>query len=601
MACGSEAVSEEYLQFMIDYELTPETIGTSGVNFCSVDVDEGMSIVYIREEELLKNTNFLRGYSYFPKCYGLMVDDRTGLSGFGMIGDGSSVNLQPLEDSGILRIQKGPLSLTGQGVVMGFLDTGIRYTLPEFRNTDGSTRILAIWDQTLSAQQLNEAAKESGGNGGDIIYKAPDGFGYGVEFTREQINRALMSKDPYSLVPTNDENGHGTKMCSVAAGSYLEETGFRGAAYDCDIVVVKLKSSPKFLTDYYLIPPGVECYSDPDILLALKYIRSFQVVFQRPLVLCLGLGTSNGNHSGESLLSQYLDRTAMARSTALVIAGGNEGNSSGHFRGEIAMDTSQNWVDCELLVGEKEQGFLVELWGKVPGIFSVEITSPAGELIPRIPYRAGQSVNYRFVYSNTNLSVDYVTVEQASGDELILMRFETPLPGIWKIRVYGEGGAGVAVFDMWLPITQFRERDTMFLRPDPDTTLTEPSYCRGGIGVSTYQSSNNSFYLNSGRGFAADGFIQPDLAAPGVGISTALGTDSGSSLAAAMTAGASAQFMQWAVVEKNYLLANTESLRNYLVRGADRDRSLSYPNKAWGYGRLNLAGTFDKIAGVTYI
>ena len=282
-----------------------------------------------------------------------------------------------------------------------------------------------------------------------------------------------------------------------------------------------------------------------------------------------------------------------------MIAGGDEGNAEGHFHGEIPLRSVENWVDCEVLVGDNEKGFVMELWGKVPNTFSVEITSPAGENIPRISYQTREAVSYHFVYSNTDLTIDYVVVEQTSGEELIIFRFTNPLSGVWRIRVYAEGEAGNAVFDMWLPITQFLDRGTKFLRPDPYVTLTEPAYSRNSLSNSTYQSANDSFYLNSGRGFAADGFIQPDLASPGVGISTALGTDTGSSLAAAIMAGGVADFMQWAVVEKNDPLMNTEAIKNYLIRGAERDINTEYPNNSWGYGRLDLSGTFDRIAGIS--
>lgn len=599
MACGKEAISEEYLQFIVDYELTAEEIAATGVNFCNVEVAEGISIIYITRGEFEKIQTYLRRYPYIPKCYGLMQQSPNETQPFSVSPE--QANLQPLDATGIIRIQNSPLSLTGLGVMMGFADTGIRYTLPHFRNPDGTTRILAIWDQTLSADELNlgrERIMEEWGV--DISYAPPEGYDYGVLFTNEQINLALASDAPYEIVPTTDENGHGTKVASVACGSIIGATGFRGASYDSEIVVVKLRQSPQYLRDYYFIPDGAESFSDPDIMLALKFIQGFAQTFRKPLSICFSLGTSSGNHTGDSLLAKYLDVASQKRSQVIVIAGGNEGNAAGHFRGEIPLNSIQNWVDVELLIGENEKGIVFELWGQLPDIFTVEITSPAGEFIQRIPYRVNQSVSYRFVYSNTLLMVNYIAVEQASGQELILFRLENPLAGIWKIRVYAEGESGFASFDMWLPIAEYLSGETAFLRPDPDTTLTEPAYSREALSVSTYQSANNSFYLNSGRGFAADGFIQPDLSAPGVGISTALGGDSGSSLAAAITSGAVADFLQWAVVERNDILINTQSMRNYLVRGAGRDEKLSYPSKTWGYGRLDMSATFDKIAGVIY-
>ena len=151
---------------------------------------------------------------------------------------------------------------------------------------------------------------------------------------------------------------------------------------------------------------------------------------------------------------------------------------------------------------------------------------------------------------------------------------------------------------MWLPMRNFLEGETYFLRPSPYNTLTEPSYARSVLAVSTYNSTDGSFYLNSGRGFSTDGLIVPALAAPGVGIPTPLLPDTGSSMSAALTAGAAACFLQWAVVEEHDLLVNTSSVKNYLIRGAKRRPEVYYPSREWGYGTLYLAGVFEVLAGI---
>ena len=150
---------------------------------------------------------------------------------------------------------------------------------------------------------------------------------------------------------------------------------------------------------------------------------------------------------------------------------------------------------------------------------------------------------------------------------------------------------------MWLPIRDFLSSETYFLEPEPDITLTEPSMAREVITVTNYDYRNNSFNLESGRGFSRVGSIKPDLAAPGVEIPTPYGFRTGSSISGAVAAGAAAQFMQWAVVEKNSPLASTRDVKNYFEKGAVRMPDLEYPNKEWGYGRLNLLGTFDVLRG----
>ena len=452
---------------------------------------------------------------------------------------------------------------------------GIRYDLDVFKNSDGSSRILAIWDQTIQTGT------------------PPEGFYYGTEYKMEQINEALQADRPYEVIPSRDELGHGTKMASVAAGSNLSEgNNFQGVSYDASLVVVKLKLAKQSLKDYFLIPPEAICYSETDILLAIKYVQQFYEPFQRPVVICLGIGTSLGDHAGNSYFSNYLNWVARRRNVGLVVCGGNEGNNAGHFAGEVTGRGENSFQDVEIKVGENEFGFSMSLWGEIPNVFTVEIRSPDGEVIPRINYRIGQINTYRFLYSPTIVNVEYVFIEQISGQQLIFFKFEKPLSGIWTIRVYASTNLNAAAYNLWLPIEGFLRSDTYFISSSPYTTLTEPAYAENAISVSTYNSENNSFYLRSGRGFGRMGEITPDISAPGVDISTILGEDSGSSLAAAITAGAVANFLQWAVIEGHDTGVNSITIRNYFVRGADREPNIDYPSREWGFGKLNLAGVF---------
>ena len=132
----------------------------------------------------------------------------------------------------------------------------------------------------------------------------------------------------------------------------------------------------------------------------------------------------------------------------------------------------------------------------------------------------------------------------------------------------------------------------------PYTTLTEPAMSDNVIAVSAYNDANNSFFIESGRGFSRTGQIRPDFAAPGVNVSSVYGKQTGSSLGAAISAGAVAQFFQWAVVEENNEYQDTQEIKNYFIRGAAREPDTVYPNREMGYGRLDVAGTFDVLAGL---
>lgn len=256
-----------------------------------------------------------------------------------------------------------------------------------------------------------------------------------------------------------------------------------------------------------------------------------------------------------------------------------------------------NYRDVEIRVADGNGGFYMELWGRRTNVINVEIRSPGGEVIPPIPLGLRQSITFSFVYERTRVTVYSTLIEPSSGDELIYFRFLDPTPGIWTIRVIGQNDTSKGIFDLWLPILQFQQSPVYFLSPYPDVTLTEPAVSPGVISVSAYNPANASFYIESGRGFSRDGLPRPDLSAPGVGISTIYGKQSGSGFAAALTAGAVADLLQWCVVEGNNIFAESRTVKGYLIRGARREPDVDYPSREWGYGRLDMVGTFTSLRG----
>lgn len=523
-------------------------------------------------------------YHNMPKLYGLMQLSPSGSSDTAPLSSGEAPGAAPFDPgaliaSGITQVQRPPLNLTGQGVILCFIDTGIDYRDPAFLDENGNSRILALWDQTIQTGT------------------PPDGLKYGSEYRREDINRALRSEDPYSIVPSLDTNGHGSVLAGVAAGSLVRQgSPYIGAAPNADIVVVKLKECKQYLRNFYLVPDGVPAYQENDIMLAIKYAESFVRLFERPVVICLGLGTNQGDHAGSSSLSRYLSYYAIRRSRAAIVCGGNEGNAAHHYHGMLNELTSEgSFRDVEIRVSEGCLGFWLEIWGTLPDAFNLSLRTPGGENIPELRLGLQQSITYSLIYEKSRVTIDSTLVEENSGEELILVRIQDPTPGIWTFRISAIGRLHNGSFHMWLPITEFLSAPVYFLNPDPSMTLTEPSMAPEVMSVSTYNAENNSFYAESGRGFGRTGQIRPDLSAPGVNVSTIRGRRTGSSLAAAITAGAVAQFFQWAVIEGNNRLAESREIRSYFIRGAVRTPGLSYPNREWGYGRLNLEETFQAL------
>lgn len=572
MTCQEKILSEEYGELIFDFT-SDYAKRLQQDNVCFTPVDDQYNIFYVRQQEIERFQGSLYLYQYLPKVYGLMAEEFDPIS---------------LESAGILAAQRPPLSLTGEGVVLAFIDTGIRFTDSVFRDESGQSRIIGLWDQTL----------QSG--------TSPEGFQYGSYYTKADIDAALQTENPYERLPSYDTNGHGTAMAGVAAGSVISSAGdaagsfyssYRGAAPRADIVVVKLREAKRPLRQFYGIPEDVPAYAETDIMLGIKFAESFAETFERPVVICLGIGSNSGNHGLGSILAQYLTSLAQKRSRAVVLTTGNEGNAAHHFSGYVP-EGEESYETVEIRVGEGEQGFLMEMWGKVPDVLFASIRTPGGEAVPRFRLTAEGSQTFSFIYERTRIIIDSILVEPNTGEELITFRFDAPTPGVWNIRVYNLGPDRSRQFHLWLPITQFLRGETYFLRPDPYTTLTDPSMTFPAVTVSSYNDANSSFYENSGRGFLSNGLIKPDVAAPGVNVSTPVGKVTGGSMSAALTAGGVAQFMEWAVVRFNSPAAGSQEIKNYLIRGANRNSSYTYPNREWGYGRLDIDGTFTMLSQI---
>lgn len=570
--CRDRILSNDYADGVIDFPI--ERLIREGDDVCYIPLDERFSVAYLNRGIAPDLEQSAFQYQYVPKVYGLMqIEGEPG--GIRQLFDPSA-----LVSSGIRQVQGPPLNLRGNGVIVAFIDTGIEYTNEAFLDVNGESRILAIWDQT-----------EQSGN-------PPEGFYFGSEYTREDINAALQSDTPRQVVPVTDVLRHGTIMAGIAAGSSVDGgSTYQGAAPEADIVVVKLKEAKQYLRDYYFLPQGVTAYEETDIMLGIAYVNRFAEEFRRPMVICLGLGTNMGDHAGNSILGRYMDKVALQRSRALLVCGGNEGIAGHHFTWRLGTQEEESSRNVEIRVGEGERGFLLEFWGNATDTYNISLRSPGGETISGIRLEVEQKNTYGFVFEDTVISIQSSLVESGSGAQFILFRFTDPTPGIWSIEIRAVGEIYNGRFHMWLPITQFLNSETFFLEANPDTTLTEPSNGSEVMSITSYNHVDNSFFLESGRGYTREEKIKPELAAPGVNIPTLFGNRTGSSLAVAMAAGGVAQFMQWAVVEGNSPLADTREVRNYFIKGAKRTNNTDYPNREWGYGALDVYGVFLELSG----
>lgn len=553
------AQSEEYQNFIVRYNqnVYGPIMYQSDITFQIINDLYG--VIYIPAQQQIELQVNSSSYHSIPKCYTYM-------------------DMTALNASGITRLQNHPfLNLRGNGTLIAVIDSGIDYRNSLFWKGNES-RILGIWDQTI-----------------------PDGpsefVPFGKEFSKEQIEEAMKSENPYEIVDSRDENGHGTRMAAIAAGNVVEEESFSGAAPQASLLIIKLKQVKQYLREFYLLPQNVDIFQEDDIMLGISYAMDFARRFQMPLSICIGLGSSQGAHLGVSPLCQVVDWSASFTQNAISIAAGNEGAARHHFQGRLNRRNGMDTV--ELRVGEKTKGFTMEFWGELPEEYDLVIQSPTGENLEVSRSIGATTQELSFVFVETKVYVNYVAVERQTAKTLIFCRFQSPASGLWKVFVRGIRNDG-AVYDLWLPVQEMIPEDTYFLEASPYETITSPGDAEGGITMTAYEADNDSLYLQASRGFLPDGTVKPNLAAPGVnvkvpGIAGKFSRASGSSLAAAQSAGAAALMFEWALIRGNEPFFTGKSVKNYLQIGAERALGMSYPNEAWGFGMMNLYQTFENI------
>ncbi|WP_097034085.1 S8 family peptidase [Clostridium tertium] len=477
------------------------------------------------------------------------------------------------------------LNLTGKGIIIGMIDTGIDYLNKEFIREDGTSRIIKIWDQTINTNRK--------GN----LY-------IGTEYLNEDINRAIESSkighNPYDIVASKDEIGHGTNMAGII-GARGYDSNIEGIATDCEFMIVKLLPSPnyiKILRENNL--PVVPVYNNSEVLSAIEYLRRSAYELRKPLVLYIGVGSYNGSHDGHNITDRFITAIARRRDIVFVAGTGNAGNYEGHSTNFISNEGEVK--NSELLMTKELKIFVMHIWIQKPNKMSLNIIAPSGEesgfIVPNIESRDTRI----FYLINTKVEIRSYDPESFTGHQLFILNFSEIKPGIWMIKLRGEYITD-GRYDIWLQDKYILPEGTKFLNPNPYNTLTIPSTAKNLITVAYYNGLNNSLVSASGKGFNTNGLINPDIATEGINIlTTSSGSNniskvSGSSAASAIVAGACALLLQWGIVDKNNLSMYSIKLRSLLIYSADRDDIYEYPNEDLGYGRLNLLEVFKVLGG----
>ncbi len=485
-----------------------------------------------------------------------------------------------IEKSGIDYVHNNPdLGLYGRGIIIGIVDTGIDYQHPAFMHNDNTTRIISIWDQTIE--------------GG----KPPPDFSFGTEYSKGLINFALISEDPLSIVPTVDTNRHGTAIASIAAGRPNDEYSFSGVAPQAELAVVKLKEAKENLKDIFFVPPNIPCYEESDIILGIRYLASVSQKLNRPIIICLALGSSQGGHDGRGAISAYLDYLIKLPKIDVIISAGNEGNNFRHYFNNTSFPPYFN--EFQLNIGNNDKQFSMEIWPYTPGRLSIEIITPNRETSQTINPEFGVCHKITFQTSHSIIWVNNIIFEEESGEQLILLRFSNSNPGLWIIRVKSIDNEPFS-FHSWLPSGNLISNETFFLNASPDTTITAPGNTTPPLTVTAYNQINGSILNESSRGYTRLGYVKPDVAAPGYQLSCAIpdnqyGMITGTGAAAAHTAGVAAMLTEWTYSKGNYTGITGDQVNRLIIRAAQRSSAYNYPNNIWGYGQLDAEKVFFRL------
>lgn len=543
-------ISEEYADFVVEYNNKLSIFEKYPDSTYNI-INEKYAILHIPVKYFNNNAVQEFGYHVLPKCFGLTAF---------VTGDAEGVKAHSVYTG----------ENTGTGILIGIVDSGIDYRSPFFIKEDNTTKIELLWDQSIDSNRY------------------PDGFYYGTEFTASDINQALQSDNPLIIVPSVDTIGEGTAMAGVATGLSGNTSDTIGVVPGAGLAIVKLKTAKKYIMDFYGIPENEICYQQNDIMMGIEYLMRSAQKLGKPVVICLGLSSSQSSHKGEDILSNYLNENANQAGICMLIASGNEGDQNHHYYKSLIPPNTTDTV--YLRVGEADKNFTAEMWGFLPSLLDVLIIAPDGTSIYKIRADFSSQRNISVAYQETVIFIDSYNSEAYSEQQLIMFRFRNMKEGIWQFVVSGTENLK-SEFHIWLPIRNFISDETYFYDGNPHTTISAPGNAEFPITINTYEPISITLASFTGRGFTTANLPKPTITAPGVNLLAptlfhTIVPISGSCQAVAYTSGICAGLLEDSIARKDKSILNTATVKNTLIINAQRQKNTVYPNQEWGYGYI---------------
>ena len=534
----------------------------------------------------------------------------------------NGMQLVALDDSMRVRnninpIQNGmaplPQGYDGNGVVMGFIDSGIDFTHPDFKHTNGSTRVLYIWDHNLT------------------VGNAPMPYNYGTEFTAADIDAGNASAH------VDNSNGHGTHVTGMGAGNGLALNDHKGVAPAADIISVCVNWN---LSDNDWLTTVAD---------AVNYIYSKAFALNKPCVLNISAGTYYGSHDGKDLQAQAISNLISQRNgRSLVCAAGNAGNIPIHVQHShaVSSDTSFTWFSYNPAYGNS---IYLEMWADVANFAQMKFAIGADNVTSG--YELQTMGNYYTVSQNLG-TIRTDTLWGVSGSRIALVqRFASLANGRYSMIFniipdstqyrFRLSSTQTGKFDLWsfqmtpssaLPTPQQFPEIVNYIAPDYDQTIVSSFSCSDKVitvgehkNRMTYMDCTNNLFVSttnytpgtlapqSSHGPTRDARLKPEICASG-GMSIAAGAynvlpnlpvtskalgcmhirDGGTSTASPVVAGIAALILQ------RYPNASWQEIKNCITQNAMVDSLVigTIPNNSWGYGR---ADGFAAMLGCSFL